>query len=164
MKKLFFFKTMVLLLAIVTFSNCEENGALQFVVADDFEISVRITGLDASSSYSTSGTVNISDLLDNADVFVDSNIEEISLTLQDDYSGTSISGSFQIQIGTIDVTETLTLSKGQEVEVNVPDASSILSLLTSGSFPYNFNVNLSSPVADDDFTINVKYRVKATVE
>ena len=164
MKKLIFIKTIALLLTIVTFSNCEENGPVQFVVADDFENSVRVLGLDASSSYSTSGTVNISDLLENADVFVDSDIEKISLTLQEDYSGTSISGSFQIQIGTINATETLTLNKGQEVVVNVPDASSILSVLTSGSFPYNFNVNLSSPVADDDFTINVKYRVKATVE
>lgn len=165
MKKINLLKSILLLFTILTFSNCEENGAVQFIVVDDFENNVRVTGLDISDSYTTSGSVDISDLLDNAGIFVDSSIEKITLTLQDDYSGSSISGSFQVLVGTIDVTEVLTLNKGQEVEIYLPtEASSILSLIRSGTFSYSFNGNLSSPAGDDDFTIKVKYRIRATVE
>jgi len=104
-------------------------------------------------------------LLDSASRFVEANIEKVTFTLQDDYSGDSVSGTFQIIVGSISITQTLTLVKGVGVDIVIPaNASGILSLISSETFPYTFKGDLSSPAGDDDFTINLKFKVKATVE
>ena len=45
MKKVNLMKTVILLFAVLAFSNCEENGAIQFVVVDEFSTSVNIKGI-----------------------------------------------------------------------------------------------------------------------
>ena len=109
MKKIKLFKSIIMLFAVFTLSNCEENGEIQFIVVDDFESTAKVTGLNTTTSFTTSSSTNISDLLDGASTFVEANIEKVTFTLQDDYSGDSVSGTFQITVGSIDITQTLTL-------------------------------------------------------
>ncbi|QOD60449.1 hypothetical protein H9I45_14040 [Polaribacter haliotis] len=165
MKRIKFLKPLLLFVAIMAFSNCEENGEIQFIVVDEFESNAVVTGLNTTTSFETSSSTDISQLLDNASKFVDANIEKVTLTLQDDYSGDAISGNFDLTVGPIKINQTLTLTKGVGTEILIPaNASGILSLINSGTFPYVLKADFTSTPGDDSFTINLKFKVKATVE
>lgn len=165
MKKIKLMKTVLLLCAIFAFSNCEEDGEIQFIVVDEFESNAVVTGLNTATAFETSSSTNISELLDSASEFVEAEIEKVTLTLQDDYSGNAISGDFDLTVGPINIKQTLTLTKGQGVEVIIPsNASSILSVINSGVFPYVIKADFTSTPADNSFTINLKFKVKATVQ
>ena len=159
------FKAVLLLFTVLTLSNCEEDGEIQFIVVDEFESDAVVTGLNTATAFETSSSTNISDLLDSASEFVEAEIEKVTLTLQDDYSGTAISGDFEITVGPINIMQTLTLTKGVGTEIVLPaDASSILSVINSGVFPYVIKADFTSSPADDNFTINLKFKVKAKVQ
>lgn len=158
-------KAIVLLFAVFALSNCEEDGEIQFIVVDEFESNAVVTGLNTATAFETSSTTNISDLLENASEFIEAEIEKVTLTLQDDYSGDAVTGDFDITVGPINLKQTLTLTKGEGVEVVVPaSASSILSVINSGVFPYVIKADFTSSPGDDNFTINLKFKIKATVE
>ena len=42
MTKLNFMKSVILLFAVLAFSGCEENGPIQFIAVDEFEITLPI--------------------------------------------------------------------------------------------------------------------------
>lgn len=165
MKKMKLMKVAILFLAVFALSNCEEDGEIQFIVVDEFESDAVVTGLNTATAFETSSSTNISELLDSASEFVEAEIEKVTLTLQDDYSGNAITGDFDLTVGPINIKKTLTLTKGQATEVIIPaEASSILSVISSGVFPYVIKADFTSSPADDNFTINLKFKVKATVQ
>ncbi|MBU3009799.1 hypothetical protein KO506_00090 [Polaribacter vadi] len=165
MKKFKIIQTMLVLFVAFTFSNCEEDGEIQFIVIDEFESNAVVTGLNTATSFETSNSTNIQDLLDNASEFVEAEIEKVTLTLEDDFSGEAITGNFDLTVGPININQTLTLTKGEGVEVIIPtNASSILSVVNAGVFPYVIKADFTQTPADDNFTINLKFKIKATVQ
>lgn len=150
-----------------TLSSCEENGPILTEVKDEFGTSIKVTGLDTATSFSVTSSTDINDLLTKINDFIEADIEKVTFTLQDDYSGSSISGTFQILVESagINISETITLQKGVGVEVVVPENSgNILSLINSGLFGYVFKGDLSSPAGDDDFSIRLDFQIRATGE
>lgn len=164
MKKIKLLNAVLILFTAFTLTNCEEDGEIQFIVVDEFESNVLITGLNTTTSFETSGTTDVSDLLDNVSEFVDAQIDDVTLTLQDDYSGDDISGTFKITIGTVVFEDSLTLTKGVATKLTLPATSDIVSVINSGSFTYTVNANFTEAPADESFTLNIKFEIKATVQ
>lgn len=165
MKKINLNKTVILLFAVFALSNCEENGPIQFIVIDDFSTTIPIKGLAGESSYSIESSTNISELLDNADTFVEADVESVTLELMDDFSGNSIDGNLSVSAGLIPfLNEDLSLTKSPSLIIIPDNVSNILTLITSGAFPISITGNTSSPLGDDDFTIKLTFKIKAKVE
>lgn len=165
MKKINFLKPILLLVAVFTFSMCEENGEIQFVVVDDFETTVTVSGLEGQTSYTiNSNNVNTSDLLDNASSFVAADVESVTLQLVD-YSGGSISGAISVSAGQIPLfNQPVALSSTPQTVSIDPSAGGILTLVTSGGFPVTITGTASEPIADNDFDIKMSFKIKATVQ
>lgn len=165
MKKVNLMKTVILLFAVLAFSNCEENGAIQFVVVDEFLTSVNIKGLAAESSFTENSSTNIADLLAGLATFVEADIESVTLSLQDDFEGTSINGNMNVTVGSIVLfDQDVTLTKGGSLVIQVP-ASNILSIISANVIPVSVTgTSTSGILGDDDFTIDVLFKIRATVE
>ena len=165
MKKVNLMKTVILLFAVLAFSNCEENGAIQFVVVDEFSTSVNIKGLAAESSFTENSSTNIADLLAGLATFVEADIESVTLSLQDDFEGTSINGNMNVTVGSIVLfDQDVTLTKGGSLVIQVP-ASNILSIISANVIPVSVTgTSTSGILGDDDFTIDVLFKIRATVE
>jgi len=166
MKKIKLVKALTILFLAFTISSCEEDGEIQFQIVDDFPTSARVTGLQNATTISVSNTTDISDLLENASTFVEADVEKVTVTLADDYSGSSISGTFDLKLGSVSlINQTLTLTKGSGVTIDIPaSASNILTLISSGAFPFTLDATLNNPAGDDDFTLDLLFQIKATVE
>lgn len=164
MKKINLLKSMLLLFTVLTLSNCEEDGAIQFIVVDDFSASVTVTGLEGQSSYTESGSTNISDLLEGASSFVEADVESITISLED-YSGTSIDGTVTVSAGSLTlINESVSLSTSPIV-IDIPDnASDILNLISSGVVPITVSGTSTIPLEDNNFKINLILKVKAKIE
>jgi hypothetical protein len=172
MKRIKFMKTALLLLLLLlfvafAFSNCEEDGAIQFIVVDDFTASVNFEGLAAESSFTENSSINIADLLDGAATFIEADIESVTLELQDDFDGTSINGNMNVTVGSIVLfDQDITLTKGGSLVIQVPvTASNILSVISANAVPVSVTgTSTSGILGDDDFTIDVLFKIRATVE
>ena len=165
MKKVNLMKIVILLFAVLAFSNCEENGAIQFVVVDEFLTSVNIKGLAAESSFTENSSTNIADLLAGLATFVEADIESVTLSLQDDFEGTSINGNMNVTVGSIVLfDQDVTLTKGGSLVIQLP-ASNILSIISANVIPVSVTgTSTSGILGDDDFTIDVLFKIRATVE
>lgn len=165
MKKIKFLKPILLLVAVLLFSNCEENGEIQFIVVDEFETSVSVIGLEGQTSYSiNSDNVNISDLLDNASAFVEADVESVTLQLMN-YSGTAIAGNISVTAGQLPLfNQPVALSTTPQTVTIPAAASNILTLVTSGGFSSTITGTASEPIADNDFDIKMTFKIRATVE
>lgn len=165
MKKINFIKSVILLFAVFTFSNCEENGDVQFIIIDDFPASVNLTGLVAQSSFTTNGSADISDLIEGASSYIEADVESVTIELDDNYSGTSIVGTITVSAGSFTLlNQSLTLTK-DPIVVDIPaNASNILSVITSGTMPVTVTGNATTLLGDDDFNINLSFKIKAKVE
>ena len=168
MKRIKFMKTALLLLFVAcAFSNCEEDGAIQFIVVDDFTTSVNFEGLAAESSFSENSSTNIAELLDGAASFVEADIESVTLELQDDFDGTSINGNIIVAVGSIVlIDQDVTITKGGSLVIQVPvDAGNILSVISANVVPVSITgSSTSGALGDDDFTIDLLFKIRATVE
>lgn len=164
MKKINFTKTLILLLTVFAFSMCEENGPIQFLLVDEFSTSVPVRGLQGQSSLSLSSSTDISQLLDNASSFLEADVESVFIEIEN-YSDNSINGNIEVLAGSISLlNETLTLSSSPK-EVKIPSsASNILSIISSSQFPVKLNGSLSTPIADNDFSIKLTFKVRAKVQ
>jgi hypothetical protein len=152
---------------LLAFSNCQENGAIQFVLVDEFATSVNIKGLAAESSFTENSSINIADLLDGAATFIEADIESVTLELQDDFDGTSINGNMNVTVGSIVLfDQDITLTKGGSLVIQVPvTASNILSVISANAVPVSVTgTSTSGILGDDDFTIDVLFKIRATVE
>jgi hypothetical protein len=166
MKKNKLIKTVLLLFVAFVFSNCEEDGAIQFVIVDDFETNASVSGLEGFSSIDITRDINISDLLDNVSTFVEADVESVVITLND-YDGDSIEGNFSCSVGGISLfNQAIELIPGVATNpIAIPSSvSSILSSITSGIVQVQLTGSTNSPIADDDFSLNLKIKVKAKVE
>lgn len=165
MKKNRLIKTVVLLF-VLAFSNCEEDGPIQFVIVDDFETNASISGLVGLSSIDIDKVMDVSDLLDNVSIFVEADVESAIITLND-YDGNSIEGAFICSIGGVSLfNEALELIPGKATNpIAIPSSvSSILSSIESGNVQVQLTGSTNSPIADDDFSLNLKIKIKAKVE
>lgn len=166
MKKMKLFKAVLLLFTVFTLTNCEENGEIQFIVVDDFETNASVTGLINASTIEINQSMDVSELLDNAAEFVEADVESVIITLQD-YSDPSIEGSFNLAIGgSTLINQSLTLTSGvASAAIAIPsDASDILSSITAGSVQVNLSGSTTAPIADNDFTLNLVFKIKAKVQ
>lgn len=167
MKKPKFLKLTVLLFAILFLSNCEEEGQIQFAVVDEFETNAIVSGLQGLTTFTITNSTDISDLLDGVDRFIDADVEKVTLTLVNGtHSAGTFGGTFTVKAnGSEIISFAGQLNEGVPVEVDVPaNASDILSIIQGGNFPFEFNGTVINPIADDNFTINLKFKIKATVE
>ena len=167
MKRIKFMKTALLLFVAFAFSNCEEDGAIQFIVVDDFTTSVNFKGLAAESSFSGDSSTNIAELLEGAASFVEADIESVTLELQDDFDGTSINGNIIVAVGSIVlIDQDVTITKGGSLVIQVPvNASDILSVISANVVPVSITgSSTSGTLGDDDFTIDLLFKIRATVE
>lgn len=166
MKKIKIIQTLLVLFVAFTFSNCEEDGEIQFIVVDEFETNASVTGFAGVSTFNINEETDISDLLDNASEFVEADVESVIVTLND-YNDTSISGTFNLSIsGATLFSESLTLTAGvPSASIEIPAASSdILTAITSGVVNFDFSGTADQPIADNDFTLNLKFKIRATVQ
>jgi hypothetical protein len=167
MKKFNLMKTGISLFALLAFSNCQEDGAIQFTLVDEFTTSVNIKGLAAESSFTENSSINIADLLDGVTTFAEVDIESVTLELQDDFDGTSINGNMNVTVGSIVLfDQDVTLTKGGSIVIQVPvNASNILSVISANALPVSVTgTSTSGILGDDDFTIDVMFKIRATVE
>lgn len=165
MKNLKLMKTVLLLFAIVAFSSCEDDGQIQFVVVDEFETEAKIVGLATQTGFTVTNTTDISELIDNSASFVEAEIEKVTVTLQDDFSGASIPLNLNVSVGGVPVLNQLfTLNKGVGVEVDLSTAANILGTISSGTFPFEVTGTSTSALGDNDFTLKLVFKLKAIVE
>ena len=159
-------KTVILFFAVFALSNCEEDGAIQFVIVDEFETNAKVTGLKGVTTFNVTNTTDISDLLDWVDKFVDAEVEKVTLTLGDDHSTGVLAGTFVVKVGNKTLISFIgVLQKGQPKVIDVPsNAANILSVIQNKNLPFNFSAVLVNPGVDDDFTVNLKFKIKGTVE
>jgi predicted small lipoprotein YifL len=164
MKKLKLMKSVVVLFAVFALSSCEENGPIQFIVADDFTTTVSMNGLEGQTTYTTNSTTDISELLDGASKFVEADIESISIMLED-YSGTSLNGTVQIKAGTLTIVDQAVNLTSSATLINVPsDSGDILTLISSGNLPITVTGTATAPIEDNSFSIKATVNIRATVE
>jgi hypothetical protein len=169
MKKIKLMKTVLLLLfTVFAFSNCEEDGPIQFIVVDEFESNATVQGLQGQSTFNISQTSDVSDLLDNASTFVAAEVEKVTILINSDYSGSTIGGDFSLVIGgnTLIDNQRIDLSKitpGAEIDIPV-SSRDVLSNITSGQISFTFSGVADSEVEDDDFSLNLKFKIRATVQ
>lgn len=165
MKKINLLKTTLILFAVFAFSMCDENTPIEFIVADDFEKDVRIMGLGVQNTFTYSDRVDISELIENKDAFKDTEILEVTLTLKEDYDSASINLNVDLSVGNgVDlINENVILNKGVPKEYVLSNPVDILSLVDGNNmFDYDVTVNSNSTTPlDNDFTINVSFKVKA---
>lgn len=167
MKKTKFTTLLITLFLVLSFYNCEESGEIQFDVIDDFETTATVTGLQGTSQISINETMNVSDLLDLGSEFVAADVQSVIVTLNEDYEGSTITGNFDLSIGNSQLfAGSLNLSPGVATDaIEIPSSSSsILSSITSGQVQVGFMGSTNEPLADDNFTLNLKFQIKATVE
>ena len=166
MKKTKLFKTLLILFVAFSFSNCEEDGAIQFAIVDDFETKATVSGLAGLSTIDIDQSMDVSDLLDNASTFVEADVESVIVTLED-YSGNAIEGTFDLKIGSSQLfNQTLVLTANQPTApIEIPaNSSDILSSITSGIVQVDLSGSTTNPIADNNFTLNLKFKIKAVVE
>ena len=165
MKNFKFVKIAFLLIAVVAFSNCEDNGPIQSVVVDEFEFPVDVLGMSGESIYGpTIPPVDISKLLENVSSFVGLKIIDATVTLGDDYSGDKIAGNFTLIAGgqtIFDQSEEFVKGTPKRIDILVKD---ILAGISSSKIPVTVKGESSTVLGDDDFTIKVIIRVSAIVE
>lgn len=160
------FKIVLLLFAVITLSNCEEDGEIQFIVVDDFETNATVSGLSGASSIEINQSMDVSDLLDIGTEFVEADVESVIITLQN-YSDNSIEGSFNLAIGgstLIDQSLTLTTDVASDPIVIPANASDILSSISGGNVQVSLSGSTTAPIADNDFTLNLVFKIKAKVQ
>lgn len=165
MKKIKLIKPLLLLFAVLTFSMCDETGDIQFVVVDEFETNVQVTGLEGQTSYTiNTNDVDVSDLLDNANSFVAADVEAVTLQLMN-YSRTAIAGNISVKAGTFTLFNQQVALSSTPQTITIPaSASNILSMITSGTFSSTITGTASEPIADNNFDIKMTFKIKATVE
>lgn len=167
MKQNKLFKLVLVLMAVLTFSNCEENGPIQFVVSDEFPTTVTLNNLEGQTSFSISNQeTDISGLLDNASSFVEAEVESVRVKLNSDFSGEAINGNLMISVGSLVlINQNVNMTKSFSEPIVIPAASSnILSLISSGSFPVSISGTASEAIPDNAFTADLEFKIKATVE
>ena len=167
MKKMRLMKVAILFLTILAFSNCDEDGAIQFIVVDEFETSAKVTGLSGQTTFNVTDNTDISDLLDGVDRFVDAEVEKVTLTLvEGTHSAGVFGGQFAVSVGGVQLIDYVgALTEGTPVTVTVPAAAAnILNVVQAGSLPFALSGTLVNPGVDNDFTINLKFKIKGTVE
>jgi hypothetical protein len=167
MKKMKLMKIAILFLAVLTFSNCEEDGEIQFIVVDEFETNAKVTNLSGQTTFSITDNTDISDLLDGVDRFVDAEVEKVTLTLVDGtHDAGAFGGQFAVSVGGVQlIAYSGVLTEGTPVEVVVPAAAAnVLNVVQDGLFPFELSGTLDNTGVDDDFTINLKFKIKGTVE
>lgn len=167
MKKTKLTNFFIVLFLAFSLYNCEDSGEIQFSVIDDFQTTATVIGLQGSSQISIDETMDVSDLLDLGSDFVAADVQSVIVTLNDDYDGSSIVGNFALSIGDSQLFEgSLDLAPGVATNpIEIPsNSSSILSSITSGQVQVGFTGSTNVPIADDNFTLNLKFQIKATVE
>lgn len=164
MKKNKLFKPILLLFAVFVFSSCDDSEPIEFIVADDFEQTVSIQGLAARTTFTIDSSTDISGLLDNKEALEEAEIETVTITLNDDFSGDSIALNLDVKVGNVTLfNNNITLVKGEGIDLPLAEALDIFSLITSSNFPFSLTGTSSTPLGDDDFSIKLKFKVKAKV-
>ena len=165
MKNFKLVKTVILLFAVLAFSNCEENGAIQFVVKDSFPTPLAVVGLKGQSSYANEDSADISGLLDSGTAFVEANIESVTLKLEN-YDGAPITGSMKLTAnGIVLLDEDVTLTSLDSDPIAIPEnLGGILDALNSGTLTISIEGSTEQPIEDDDFIIVITPMVTGTVE
>jgi hypothetical protein len=158
-------KTVILLFAVLAFSKCEENGAIQFVVKDSFPTPVAVVGLMGQSSYSKEDSVDISGLLDSGAAFIEANIDSVTLKLEN-YDGSPIIGSMKLTAnGIVLLDEDVTLTSFDSDPIAIPEGlGGILDAINLGTLIISIEGITEQPIEDDDFIIVITPRVTGTVE
>ena len=63
------------------------------------------------------------------------------------------------------IDEAVNLTKEFSDPIEIPAGSAdVLSLITSGQFPVSISGSSALPIEDNDFSIELEFRIKATVE
>ena len=169
MTKLNFMKNFVLLLAVLAFSGCEENGPIQFIAVDEFEIKLPISGAQNELSFDYTSplesSIDISELLGEASSFVELYVEELTVTLED-YSGNKLALDLEVSaLGVpFDYNHSLELTSGIATSIDLKNTLDLLLFLSSTSIPVTVKGESSGILADDNFTLILKLKIKGIVE
>ena len=164
-----FRKSFVLLFAVLAFSACEENGPIQFVAVDEFEITLPILGAQNEVSFDytspAQNSIDISELLGEASSFVELYVEELTVTLQD-YSGDKIALDLEVSaLGLpFDYNQAIELTPGIATSIDLKNTLDLLLFLSSTSIPLTVKGVSSGVLADDNFTLKLKLKIKGVVE
>lgn len=172
MKKSVFFKPFLGFICLLTLTMCSEDGPIQFIVEDDFNTTAVFVGVADESSFANSGLVDISELASDAnEVLKKAEIKSITLTLQDDFSRSSLTFDATLKTGPSNVivlmnNQTITLTKGTSLTIDLTTAVDILSYLTSNNsmLSYDFSGASETTIGDDDFSILISLEVSSIVE
>lgn len=169
MTNLNFRKSFVLLFAILAFSGCEENGPIQIIAVNEYEITLPILGAQNEVSFdhtsSTQNSIDISELLGEASTFVELYVEELTVTLQD-YSGDKIALDLEVSaLGSLfDFNQAIELTPGVAMSIDLKNTLDLLLFLSSTSIPLTVKGVSSGVLADDNFTLKLKLKIKGIAE
>jgi predicted small lipoprotein YifL len=167
MKKFKSIKIIALLITVFAFSNCEENGPIQFAVVDEVTATVDITDIEGKSEIDAKGEqIDLSDLLSGASNFVSADVESVTLTLEN-YTGSPIVGNLNLMVDgkSLFSDQSITLSSTTSSPIPVLEANrDILSAINSGEISYNLNATTEEPIEVNAVRIIVAFTIKATVE
>ena len=169
MTKLNFMKSVVLLFSVLAFSGCEENGPIQFIAVDEFEITLPISGAQNEFSFDytspSESSIDISELLGEASSFVELYVEELTVTLED-YSENKIALDLKVSIDRLpfDYNHSLELTSGIATSVDLKNTLDLLTLISKTSIPITVKGESSGILADDNFTLKLKLKIKGIVE
>jgi hypothetical protein len=162
-------KSLTLFFAVLAFSGCEENGPIQFAAVDEFEITLPITGVknELSFDYTTpvENAIDITELLGEANRFLELKVEELTVTLQD-YSGDKITLDFEVSAFNLpfEYDHAIELVPETAIKIDLTSSLDLLMFLSSTSIPINVKGESTGLLIDDNFSLKLKVKVKGIVE
>ena len=174
MKNFKILKTVLLLVAVMAFSNCDENGPLEQAIRTNEEISIQVEGLKDKSSHTVNDQADIQDLLDNASDLITAEIDQVKFRIEN-YIGTSavgnkIEGSITVNIGSIELFESQIVSlSSTDSTISVPaEARDILDLVnTANNLPLDLSITIKTKegtvIEDNDFQLIVTPRITGVI-
>lgn len=170
MKKEYIIKPLVVIIALFSLLNATmcsgEETPVDLVLENDFEETFNFTGYASVSSFSESGTVNLSEFID-VNSLKETNIESATLTLLDDYSGDSFNLNINLTAGPDNVTvlnQDVTLVKGVPYQYDLVPALNIVELLSANNIlSYSITGTSENPIGDDDFSLKVLLKISGEV-
>lgn len=165
MKNFKILKTVVLLVAVMAFSSCDEDGPIQQEVKTNQETTIQVNGLKGESAYTISDSADIQDLLDSATEFVEAEIDQVKLRI-DGYSGSSIEGNITLKVGAITLFTSQTVSlTDEDTTISIPAAvRDVVTLINGGTFNISLVGTTTTPIADDAFQLIVTPRIRGVFE
>lgn len=158
-------KSLLVALPFLLMSGMCEYDSIEVEVADEFVSTFQILDLGSESEFMSSSEIDLGYLISEyGDVLKSSNFENATLTLRN-YDPGSINANFKLEIGDVTfIDSNYTFVNNQAVNLDLASSIDLVKEIESGKYSFVITISSDSPLADNDFYVDITSTVKITVE